>query len=76
MKTNDVITLSNNSKYLILSIAEYNNLTYYYIVGVKDDFTDSTEDIKILKGEKESKNLTIVTDEAEVVKVLPLLKVE
>ncbi len=45
---NNVITLNNDEKYLVLSETEYNNNKYYYLIGVTPDGEELNDKIKIM----------------------------
>lgn len=71
---NDVLTLHDNSKYLVLSETLYHDYKYYYLVEVTEDGEDVKDNIKIMKEKKDTDRTILVAvtnpDELEVVSKL------
>ena len=44
MKTDTIITLSNNSKYLLLDKTSIEDKNYFYAIGVKEDSSSITNE--------------------------------
>ncbi len=48
MKTNQLITLANQEKYLIIDKAQKDNIDYYYVAELNDELTDIKDNYKIV----------------------------
>lgn len=59
----DVITLSDDNKYVVVSICNYKNIKYYYLSNIKNNY------IKI--GYINKNSLVIVKDNSLINKLLP-----
>lgn len=71
---NDVLTLHDNSNYLVLAETLYHDFKYYYLVEVTDDGEDIKDHIKVMKEKKDTDRTILVAvtdhDELEVVSKL------
>ena len=56
IEEHDVITLSNNTNYLVVKIVKIDNIEYYYLISIDDQ-----QDLKFLY--QDGKELVEVTDE-------------
>lgn len=63
----DMITLSNNQKYVVVSKINYDEEIYYYIANVNDN-----SDIKFLREKIENNSLVEVKDKDLISIILPL----
>jgi|CZCB01.1.fsa_nt_gi hypothetical protein len=61
INVNDVLTLHNNEKYLVLADAIYNDFKYYYLVEVTEDGEEVKDRIKVVKA-KIDDDQTILTE--------------
>ncbi len=48
METNQIITLANNEKYLIIAKANKDNIDYYYVAELNSEVTDIKDNYKIV----------------------------
>lgn len=71
MNVKDVLTLENNSKYMIASTTNKNGVDYYYLIQVNNDESDFLEDVKVVKAIKEGNDISLeaVTEEDELMTV-------
>lgn len=71
---NDVITLHDNQKYLVLAETLYHDYKYYYLIEVTEDGEDVKDHVRIMKEKKDSDRLILLDvkdhDELEVVSKL------
>lgn len=75
INVNEVITLENNLKYLVLADILNNGIKYYYLIEVSEDSDDIKDNVKIMKENKMNNNifLKVVDNEDELVTVSKLL---
>ena len=62
----DTITLSDNSKYLVISKVNYKHKSYYYLIN------ESNNNIKFCFGNDECNSIVEIIDENLIKKLIPL----
>jgi len=69
-----IITLGNGEKYLVISEAELEGKSYFYITEVNEMETETKENFKIVEATYEDDNVFVdeVVGETNLKKVLPL----
>ncbi len=69
-----VLTLDDNEKYIVVAKAEYDGNAYDYLLQLSADGEDVTEQVAVVKEEKEDNRLYIVevNDKNELDKLAPL----
>lgn len=74
LEINNVITLGNDEKYLIIEKVESNNTEYYYIAEVNQTETDIKDNYKIVVTSNVDNNTYIeeITGEDKLKEILPL----
>lgn len=74
LEINNVITLGNDEKYLIIEEVESNNTKYYYIAEVNQTETDIKDNYKIVVTSNVDNNTYIeeITGEDKLKEILPL----
>jgi nitrogen regulatory protein PII-like uncharacterized protein len=75
INVNEIITLHDNTKYVVLAETLYHDYKYYYLVEVAEDGEDIKDSFKIMKEKKDADRTIIVTvtDESELEVVSKLL---
>lgn len=78
IEVNDVITLHNNEKYLVLADALYNDQKYYLLIQVTEDEENIKDHFKIVKEKKDTSQTILidVKDPNELDAVRKLFKVD
>lgn len=73
LNVDNVITLANNEKYLVLDKTIYNGVEYYYIAKVNETETDIENNFKLVKVRIDDGNKIIdeVTGEDKLKEILP-----
>ncbi len=74
LNVDNVITLANNEKYLVLDKVLYNNIDYYYIAKVNATETDIENNFKLVTVntiEDNKKIIEEVTGEDKLKEILP-----
>ena len=63
---NNILTLDNNEKYMVINQALYQNKNYFLVAKVTDDEEDVTDEIKLLEETDVNgqKAVQLVTDES------------
>lgn len=59
-RINKKMTLKNGKKYVVLNQAIYKNVNYFFVVGLKDDESDLTDEFRIIQ--------EVVKDEKKYIK--------
>ena len=65
IEVKDIVTLSNNSKYCVISTISYNNINYLYLINI-----DNKNDVKFVY--YENNRLNVVKDNSITDKIIPL----
>ncbi len=74
IETNNIITMGNNEKYLIISHVENNGKDYYYIAELDSNGKDIKDNYKIMEATIENTKLYLneVVGETNLKTILPL----
>lgn len=72
ISVNDVLTLDDNNKYVVVSKVLHNDTNYYYIIQLDETEEDITDNGLIVK-DGNSDELEVVEDEKELEEVRELL---
>ena len=74
LEINNVITLGNDEKYLIVEKVIYNDNNYYYIAEVNQTLTDIKDNYKIvtINIDDEKQYIEEITGEDKLKEILPL----
>lgn len=74
LEINNVITLGNDEKYLIVEKVIYNDNNYYYIAEVNQTLTDIKDNYKIVTVniDDEKQYIEEITGEDKLKEILPL----
>lgn len=69
-----VLTLDDNEKYIVVAKANYEGNSYDYLLQLSADGEDVTEEVAVVKEEKENDRLYIVevNDKNELDKLAPI----
>lgn len=72
----DVLTLENKEKYLVLDKIENNNIVYYYIAKINETETDIENNYRLIIVKEEDGNNVIseITGEDNLRVILPLFE--
>lgn len=75
MEINNVITLDNDEKYIIVATTEYNNSKYHYLVGVTNNGEEIVDKVKFVEEiqTKDKLSLKLVKDPNVIEEVKYLL---
>ncbi len=76
IKTNTIITLENNEKYVVLNETTYENNPYFLVMGMDDKKEIIQSKVAILKEVKQGNDIYIekVTDSKLIIELTNLLK--
>ncbi len=76
MKENTIIVLDTNEKFLILNELFYNENKYFVGIGINEDMSIKSNNIRFFEIDKSQKelNLFIVEDNALLVKLIQIAK--
>ena len=65
IEVKDIVTLSNNTRYCVISTISYNNINYLYLINI-----DNKNDVKFVY--YENNRLNVVKDNSITDKIIPL----
>lgn len=72
-----VITTNDNRKWLVMNEIAFEGAEYLLVIGVTDDKSDVTEELKVVKKVNDNNQIQLVieNDEALLMRVCPLLEI-
>lgn len=78
LEINNIITLKDNKKYIIISDTTYEGIRYFALVGVLEDESNINNEYLIAKEVIENDNIFIedVTDQNLIDILIPLLEIK